>query len=150
MSTPPVHVVSLDERIATEWACERLVKTFAQLNDDQDHDGIAKLFVEDARFSRPLAPDDYFQGREAIRAMFRDRPQRLARHIMTTILIDQTSSTTAKGRSYLTYVSNGNVAAPQPAAVEGTPMYGQFDDEFVLTVDGWRFSSRRGCVVLKG
>ena len=144
------QAISLDERIAAEWACERLIKQFAQLNDAQDHDGIAALFVEDARFSRPLAPDDYFEGREAIRAIFRDRPKRLALHIMTTILIEQTSATTARGCCYLTYVSNGDASATQPAPLEGTPMYGQFDDEFVLTDDGWQFSLRRGSVVLKG
>ncbi|MNC07994.1 hypothetical protein D3C76_689970 [compost metagenome] len=144
------QAISLDQRISAEWACERLIKQFAQLNDAQDHDGIAALFVEDARFSRPLAPDDYFEGREAIRAMFRDRPKRLALHIMTTILIEQTSASTARGRCYLTYVSNGDASAAQPAPVEGAPIYGQFDDEFVLTNEGWRFSRRRGSVVLKG
>ncbi|MCY1366303.1 SnoaL-like domain protein [compost metagenome] len=150
MSTCSSQAAVQAERIATEWACERLVKQFAQLNDYQDHDGIAELFVEDARFSRPLAPDDYFQGREAIRALFRDRPKRLARHIMTTIVIEQTSPTTARGRSYLTYVSNGNAEAPQPAPLEGVPMYGQFDDEFVLTDAGWRFALRRGSVIITG
>lgn len=150
MSTRASQAIPLNERIAAEWACERLVKQFAQLNDAQDHDGIADLFVEDARFSRPLAPDDYFQGREAIRAMFRDRPKRLALHIMTTILVEQTSPTTARGRCYLSYVSNGDASAPLPAPLEGGAMYGQFDDEFVLTEEGWRFSVRRGSVVIKG
>lgn len=150
MTNHASQLISLENRIAAEWACERLVKHFAQLNDAQDHDGIADLFVAEARFSRPLAPDDYFEGREAIRALFRDRPQRLALHIMTTILIEQTSPTTARGRCYLTYVSNGDFFAQQPAPVEGAPMYGRFDDEFVLTEYGWRFSLRRGCVVLKG
>ncbi|SCY83791.1 MULTISPECIES: nuclear transport factor 2 family protein [unclassified Pseudomonas] len=144
------QAISLDERIAAEWACERLIKQFAQLNDAQDHDGIAELFVEDARFSRPLAPDVYFQGREAIRSMFRDRPTRLALHIMATILIEQTSASTARGRCYLIYVSNGDASSAHPAPLEGAPMYGQFDDEFVLTNDGWRFSHRRGSLVLKG
>ncbi|WLH65174.1 nuclear transport factor 2 family protein [Pseudomonas sp. FP2300] len=144
------QAISRDERIAAEWACERLIKQFAQFNDAQDHDGIAELFVEDGRFSRPLAPDDYFEGREAIRAMFRDRPKRLALHIMTTILIEQTSASTARGRCYLAYVSNGDASAAQPAPIEGGPMYGQFDDEFVLTSEGWRFSSRRGSIVIKG
>lgn len=137
------------DRLAAEWACERLVKHFAQLNDQWDHDGIAALFVEDARFSRPLAPDDYLQGREAIHAMFRDRPKRLARHVMTTIVIDVTSPTTARGRSYLTYVSNPDGNTPAPAQAEPGLMFGQFDDEFVLTADGWRFQQRRGSVVLK-
>jgi hypothetical protein len=135
--------------MAAEWACERLVKHFAQLNDAWDHEGIAALFVEDAKFSRPLAPDDYLQGRAAIHAMFRDRPKRLARHVMTTIVIDVTSPTTAKGRSYLTYVSNPDGNAPTPAQAEPGLMFGQFDDEFVLTDDGWRFKVRRGSVILK-
>lgn len=150
MPTRTPASIPLEVRMSTEWACEQLVKHFAQLNDAQDHEGIADLFVETARFSRPLAPDDYFEGREAIRALFRDRPQRLALHIMSSIVIHQTSATTAKGRCYLTYVSNSDAHAKQPALVEGAPMYGVFDDEFVLTEDGWRFSSRRGAVVLKG
>lgn len=55
MSTSTSAVLSLDERITTEWACERPVKKFAHLNDDQDHHGIAALFVEETRFSPPAS-----------------------------------------------------------------------------------------------
>jgi hypothetical protein len=139
---------TLDLMVA-EWACERLINRFAQYNDQNDHDAIAGLFVEEGCFSRPLMPDDYQEGREAIRALFRDRQRRLGRHLVTSIVIDVTSPTTARGRSYLIYMSNADGSAPVPAQADPGVMVCQFDDEFVLTPEGWRFKLRRGSLILK-
>jgi hypothetical protein len=136
------------DRMLIEWECDRLVRRFAMLNDDRDHDGLAALFVEDARFSRPLAPESWTTGREAIRALFRDRPPRLARHIMTNTLVDVVSATEAKGRTYMTFVSTTDLSKTPPVA-EPVLMYGQFDDLFVLEEGEWRFKERRGSVALR-
>ncbi len=141
-------VLTPADRMLIEWSCERLVRQFAMLNDERDHDGLAALFVEGARFSRPLAPDDWIMGREAIRVLFRDRPPRLARHIMTNTLVTPVSATEARGRSYLIFVSTTDISATPPVA-EPVIMYGQFDDVFVLEDGEWRFKERRGSVALK-
>jgi hypothetical protein len=136
------------ERMAAEWACERLVRKFAMLNDDRDHEGLAALFTEDGSFSRPLDPDNPIVGRDNIMVMFRDRPPRLSRHIMTNSVIDIASSTEARGRSYLTFVSSTDVDSPRPVKAEPAIHVGQYDDVFVLTDKGWRFKERRGSLSL--
>lgn len=140
---------SATDRMQAEWECERLVRAFAQLNDDRDHDRLAELFVEDAQFSRPLDPDKPIIGKSAIHRMFCDRPPRLSRHLMGTTVIDVLSPTEAKGRSYLTFLSSTDVDAPRPVQAEPSMVYGHFDDVFVRTPEGWRFKSRRGALVLK-
>lgn len=135
-------------RMIAEFACERLVRRFAMLNDERDHDGLASLFVEDGSFSRPLDPDNPLVGRENIRVAFRDRPPRLSRHVMTNTVIDVVSPTEARGRSYLVFVSSLDVDSPRPVKAEPTLHVGQYDDVFVLTDAGWKFKDRRGSLAL--
>jgi hypothetical protein len=136
-------------RLLIERACTRLVLQFAQANDDWDHDGIADCFTEDGSFARPIDPDNPYRGRETIRAMFRDRPKRLGRHLMTNIFIHVDSPGTAHGRSYITYLSTGDVDQPRPALAEPGIFVGWFDDEFALTADGWRIAARKGGMALR-
>jgi ketosteroid isomerase-like protein len=137
------------ERMLIERACQRLVLQFAQANDDWDHDGIAECFVEDASFARPIDPDNPYRGKETIRAMFRDRPQRLGRHLMTNILIHVDGPDAAHGRSYVTYLSTPDVDQPRPALAEPGIFVGWFDDKFVRTPHGWRISERKGGMALR-
>lgn len=136
------------ERMAAEWACERLVRQFAMLNDDRDHEGIAALFTEEAAFARPFDPDNPIVGRNNIMVMFRDRPRRLARHIMTNTVVDIVSPTEARGRTYLMFVSSTDVDSPRPVKAEPGVHLGQYDDIFVLTEAGWRFQQRLGSLSL--
>jgi len=136
-------------RLIIEGECRRLVLAFAEANDDWDHDGVADCFVEDCSFARPIDPDNPYYGRETIRAMFRDRPKRLGRHLMTNILIHVDSETEAHGRSYVTYLSTPDVDQPRPALAEPGIFVGWFDDSFVRTEEGWRIKSRKGGMALR-
>lgn len=142
------HTTDAAGRMAAEWACERLVRQFAMLNDERDHDGIAALFTEDGSFARPFDPDNPILGRASIMAMFRDRPPRLSRHVMSNSVIEVISPTEARGRSYLMFMSSLDVEAPRPVKAEPGIHVGQYDDVFVLTAEGWRFKSRRGTLSL--
>ena len=137
------------QKMLIERACERLVLQFAQANDDWDHDGIADCFTEDGSFARPIDPDNPYRGRETIRAMFRDRPKRLGRHLMTNIFIHVDGPDRAHGRSYITYLSTSEVDQPRPALAEPGINVGWFDDEFVKTGEGWRIAVRKGGMALR-
>ena len=134
--------------MAAEWACERLVRQFAMLNDERDHEGIAALFTEDGSFARPFDPGNPVIGRDNIMVMFRDRPPRLSRHVMTNTVIDVVSATEARGRSYLMFMSSTEVEKAPPLKAEPAIHMGQYDDVFVLTEQGWRFKTRLGSLSL--
>ncbi len=135
------------ERLLIERACQRLVLQFAQYNDYRDHDGLASLFAEDCEFARPLDPTHPYYGRDRVAAIFRDRKPMLTQHVMTNILIDVVSEDEARGRSYVTMVSNPNPDRLHPQEGGGI-FFGAFDDVFVRTADGWKFKSRIGSVAL--
>ncbi|MCD9028729.1 nuclear transport factor 2 family protein [Luteimonas sp. BDR2-5] len=138
-------------RIAFE--CEQLIRRFALRNDAGDHDALAEMFVEDGSFARPTAPDAPVRGREAIRALFRDRPRRFTRHLMLNTVIDALSPGRARATSYVAlYSADAGVdtaaqAPPYPAS--GPHLLGGFDDELVQVEGRWLFLSRRGSLALR-
>lgn len=136
-----------DEIAEIERACGRLVLEFAKFNDDGEHEALADLFVEDCVFVRPLDPEHPYYGRDKVHAIFRDRPARLTRHVMTNILITAISPTEARGNSYVTMMSAHDQQNPWPREGEGI-FIGSFDDRFVKTASGWKFKSRTGNVAL--
>ncbi len=75
------------ERLIAERACERLIVDYAALNDAGDWEAVAALYVPHGRMSRPSAPDDFIEGRDAILAAFKSRPPRVTRHICANIRV---------------------------------------------------------------
>lgn len=136
-------------QMLAEWSCQKLNHQFAILNDDRDHEGLARLFTLNASFARPLAPDSPIVGRDAILAMFRDRPPRLSRHIITNSLIEVMSATEARGRCYITLYSTADVDSARPALAEPSIFVGQYDDRYVCEDGRWLYSERRGSAALK-
>ncbi len=133
-------------RLLAEREIGLLPLLFAKYADNGDHAALAALFTEDCEFARPLQPDHPFYGRDRMLAIFRDRPPILVRHIVTNVLVDLVSDTEAKGTNYLTMLSNHT--STEPPQEGGTLYVGGFDDEYVKTADGWKFSKRAGRVVL--
>jgi hypothetical protein len=142
-------MMDVDERggdPAAEWACERLVRLFAVLNDAREYERLAGLFTEDGVFARPTAPDVPIAGRAAILAFFRSRPPRLTRHIVANTLISVETPERARGVSYVVLYSAAEGASP--AKVDAPLLVGAYDDTFVRTAAGWRFARRLGSVAL--
>lgn len=121
-------------RMLVERAIERLVTDYAALNDAGDWDAVAALYIEDGRMSRPSAPDDFIEGREAILAAFRARPPRATRHICANIRVTLTGPDTARVESQILLFT----------ARDQAPLVGSYHDRCVRTADGWRFAERRG------
>jgi uncharacterized protein (TIGR02246 family) len=136
--------------IAIERACERLVLDFVHHSDTQNPEALAELFTDDATVVRPTG--DSLEGRAAILASYRARPAgRITRHICANIRITVESADRARGLTYA-LVYSGNAEAPAYAhfGIEAEPrqLVGEFEDEFVRTSEGWRFSSRHARFVM--
>lgn len=129
-----------------ERECGRLPLLFAHYADNGDHAALADLFVEDCVFARPFQPDHPFHGRERVRAIFRDRPPILVRHIVTNVLVEVVGESEARGTSYLAMLSSHASTIPPQEA--GGLYVGGFEDHYVKTGQGWKFRSRHGHVAL--
>jgi ketosteroid isomerase-like protein len=123
-------------------AIAELITRYAALNDAGDWDGVAALYTDDGRMSRPTAPDDFIAGRAAILAAFRARPLRATRHIVANVLVTLDSETEARASSQIllfTGISDG-----------GGPLVGTYRDRLTRTNSGWRFVERRGSLDFPG
>ncbi len=127
-------------RTLAERACEKLIIDYAALNDVGDWDAVAALYIDDGRMSRPTAPDDFIEGREAILAAFRNRPVRKTRHICSNIRVTVESEDVATAASQILLFTGSDQA----------PLVGSYADRLVLPGQGWRFAERRGSLDFTG
>ncbi|WP_235902599.1 nuclear transport factor 2 family protein [Sandarakinorhabdus oryzae] len=122
------------ERIIAERACERLILDYAAAIDAADWDTVAALYVASGRMSRPTAPDDFIEGRDAILASFCARPPRTTRHICANIRVTLLDADNATASSQIMLFT----ASDQP------PLVGSYADVMVREDGTWRFVERRG------
>ena len=87
------------ERLLIEHEITRRIHLYARLNDAGEFSALAALYTENGRFARPTDPDNFIEGRKAILASFLARPARLGRHVMTNIVVEAESATTARAVS---------------------------------------------------
>lgn len=138
------------ERLEIERACQRLVLAYSRALDTGDMEAAANCFAREGRFARPLAPDQWINGREAIRASLLARPKMLLKHVTTNIVIDVESADSATGLCYLTMVSATPVeGASLPLLSQGPLWFGEMRDRFVREQGEWKFLERGGSVQLR-
>jgi hypothetical protein len=114
-------------------AIAELITRYAVLIDAGDWDGVAALYTEAGRMSRPTAPEEFIDGRAAILAAFRARPARTSRHIVANVLVTLHSETEARASSQILLYTQS--ATP--------PLVGTYHDRLIDTAHGWRFVERR-------
>ena len=140
------------DMLLIEHACEKLIHEFAEAIDLRNDRHLEKLFTEDATYSRPIEPNTVITGRETIVNMFIARPAgRVSRHICSNVRITVDSPTRAHGVSRVMLIAGPSEPAAHPQfghKADARQLIGEYDEEFVKTADGWRFSSRRGRVIL--
>jgi len=143
--------LSAAERIEIERACERIVYEYSRALDLGDLSAAADFFAENGSMSRPMAPEQVIQGREAVRASLLTRPKTLlTKHLATNVMIDVESRDSARGISYLTMIATTPPADGKPPFVSGGPVYfGEFRDRFVRENGVWKFLERRGSIQMK-
>jgi ketosteroid isomerase-like protein len=113
-------------------AIERLIIDYAAHNDAGDWDAVAAFYIPEGRMSRPTAPDDFIEGRDAILAAFKSRPARTTRHICANIRVDVSGDTATATSQILLFTGHH------------APKVGSYHDKLTRTADGWRFTERRG------
>ena len=144
--------VSEIEALLIERICKKLIYEFAEAIDQRNDRHLETLFTEDATYSRPIEPNAVISGREAIVNMFIARPGgRVSRHICSNVRITVDSPTSAHGVSRVMLIAGTSEPAAHPQfghKADARQLIGEYDETFVKTADGWRFSSRRGRVIL--
>jgi ketosteroid isomerase-like protein len=135
------------EKMLIAEACRHLVHRYAYLNDERNFAAIAAMFTEDGVLYRPSAPEKPIQGRPAILAALQTRPATTATfHVCTDVLVEVLSASHATARSRILMLAGERAAGaivPEAATVK-PPLPGTFEDELVLTAEGWKFASRKG------
>jgi uncharacterized protein (TIGR02246 family) len=137
------------QRLLIEQDCRDLVLRAAAKADANDPGGLADLFAEDAVLARPNAQP--LHGREAIRKAYEQRPaERITRHLVTNIVVEVESPTSARALSYvlLWAGSTSDTPGPQGRPAQPRQVVGEFDDRFSLTPQGWRIARREARFLL--
>jgi hypothetical protein len=129
---------------AAKAAISELITRYAALNDAGDWDGVAALYTDDGRMSRPTAPEDFIAGRVAILAAFRSRPLRATRHIVANVLVALESETAARATSQILLFTGASAGEGLPVQSATPPLVGSYRDRLTRTDHGWRFAERRG------
>ncbi len=125
----------IDALLARE-ACTRLCADFAAHADEKAADALAGLFIAEGMFDRL---GQIFTGHAAIRDVIAARPAEIwVRHYTSNVRIDLAADgQTASGRCHL-LMFRGRVGAEGHEVI-----HAGYEDAFVLTDAGWRFSSRK-------
>jgi hypothetical protein len=140
--------MNASERMLIEWACEKLCRQYAVFSDVSDYDAICALFTENGMFIRPTMPDLEIKGRVEILAAFKKRPLIVVQHQINNCVVDVHSASEASGINTLSFLLAPGIDEPLPR-IGGPIHFGEFRDRFVLTADGWKFTERRGRMLLK-
>lgn len=134
--------IDVENRLAIESACTRVVHQYAYMVDFRDYDGFADLFTEKCVFD---VNGQTASSREEMRVgVARTPADLLRRHVTTNILIDVIDENSAHGVAYFTVYrarldkDQSVLPALRPAVV------GHYKDKFVKTAEGWKFAERIG------
>jgi uncharacterized protein (TIGR02246 family) len=122
------------DETAARLAIQELVATYDMAWDGDDADGVVATFVPDGVFV-DAAGNAHTGGAELRDFVVGSRAQfGVMRHITSTHLVEFTGADTARHRCYVVFVSH-----PDGQRVLDT---GGYEDQVVLTDDGWRFTRR--------
>ena len=138
------------DQMLIEHTCQKLILRYAALTDAGQWSEIADMFTDDATFARPTAPDEIIVGRSAILQAFSARPPAVTQHVVSGIIVEVETPTTASARSILQlFIGKSEGDEPVAAHANAAPLIGTFHDKFVLVDDRWLFSQRHGMLTMK-
>lgn len=143
--------LSAAERIEIERACERIVYEYSRALDLGDMNAAADCFAEHGSLTRPMAPDQVIEGREAIRAALLTRPKTLlTKHLATNVMIDVESRDAARGISCLTMIAATPPEGGTPPFPASGPLYfAEFKDRYIRENGVWKILERRGSIQIR-
>ena len=139
--------MTTEDQLRCERECSRLCHDFVWSVDRGDYDAFVALFASDGVFDRAGTPS---RGHAAIRAFLDARPvDRVTRHTCSNVRIDMTGPQTATGNCMaLMFQATAQPPAQLPLRVS-QPVVVDYDDEYVLTPDGWKFKYRKTTIVFQ-
>lgn len=123
--------------------CQGLVTAFAYYVDSFQGDKVVELFTPDGTFERK---GEVLRGHNEIRAAQQRRTREtVVRHVCAPSHIEVIGAQRARGTTYF-QIFRGSHPEGAPTGVLPMPepeVLGQFEDEFLLTPDGWKIQARR-------
>lgn len=122
-------------------ACERLCHDFGWHVDHRDYAAFLDLFAEDGAFERAGLLS---RGQDELKQFLDGRPlDMVTRHLFVGVRINPVSSIAAKGTSTcLVYRMTADLDQQYPLPMPPMRVV-EFEDDFVRTGAGWRFSRRK-------
>lgn len=128
-----------------EDACAALVEAFAYYVDRHENHFVLDLFATDAQFHRP---DASLIGRDAIGSFLATRSKSTTtRHLCQRPFFLEVGAREARATTVFTFYSAPNEGTDIPIC-EGPRSIGEYDDQFVLTDDGWKIAQRKVAVIM--
>ena len=129
---------SLNNPESIKLACRELVMRYAVARDQRTAEAFANLFTADATL---VVNGQEIRGHAQLRA--RLAPGAGApdtTHLVSSVVIDPLTSTTAQGLSYVSvYLAEPTAQAPAAARLAAV---GEYRDQYRFTEDGWRIARR--------
>lgn len=134
--------MDINQRMAIERECERLVTAYCHYVDHGQAERIAELFTEDGVWS---SAEITFDGNEQIQKAMAQRQAntaRMSRHVCNNFRVDVLDGDHAEGTVYLTLYRHDGQEGRTLSPLEGPVMVGEYRDRFRRTSDGWRIAHR--------
>ncbi|MEO8546682.1 MAG: nuclear transport factor 2 family protein [Burkholderiaceae bacterium] len=139
--------MDFEQGMRCEQECARLSHDFAWAVDRGLHDAFIALFIPEGALERA---GEVLRGPTALRRFLEAMPvNRTMRHLCSNIRIDMTDERHAKGTSAVMMVhalAATGTSLPLPAAV---PLVAEYEDDYLLTDNGWKFQYRKTIIVFK-
>jgi uncharacterized protein (TIGR02246 family) len=137
------------EFLLAEHACRQVVLLSAQAVDRRDYAAFAGRFTSDGVLIRP--DGTRLVGRAAIEAAYVQRgPDRLTCHLISNHLV-QIHDAERASSSCNVQLWGGSYKDPESSKgrpADATQLIGEFEDELVMTPEGWRIRQRLARFVL--
>jgi len=142
--------MDMHQKQAIELACTRLVNLYYHYNDRLDWQAASALFTDNGALARPTDPDNFTKGRDNILAAYEARPNdRIARHIISNIIIDPIDEHHARGSYYATLFMAPLDAEKAKFGVKAnaSQLMGEFEIDLALTDAGWKIARSTGRII---
>ena len=136
--------MEIERRRQIELECRNLITALVHHYDHGEAEQAARLFVPDGLWVKTGVP---YRGRAAIITSFANQPATLVlRHFTSNILINVHDGQNASAVTYyLAFVGDRGRSPPDSEIqIEAPKSLGEWNDTFILTSEGWRFTRREG------
>lgn len=133
--------MNLSERLPIDQACRGLVHRLTYLVDHHRAADATRLFTQDATW---LRGGKLYTGHTEILSSFAGTEHLIIRHYVSTITVDVLGAASARAVTYYTLhrCSDDTDTSILPMAIPAIFSMGEWNDEFRLEHDEWRFCSR--------